>query len=904
MCIPRRLGWFAVALKGWFAVLLATCGLLVGVATADASFDISAVTVEARTAAGTPSLRASSHPAEFSFSLDLDQAAPGEPGDAVRAVRVNLPAGFVGDPLAVPRCPRTEFEGTAPRCSGDSQIGTVLVQLPEFSASENPLYNLVPPPGYAASFGFSALEFTGFEQASLRTGRDYGLSETVAPVSNGSLSTISETIWGVPADPIHDPERICWQSDGTKVEGCASNVQPAPLLTLPATCDSPVKIEVIAESVGGAVVSKTASLESNGLPSLLTGCDEVPFKPQMTLAFGSSAADSPTGISLQLHLPQPDGPTTLAEAPLKDASIRLPQGLAINPAAAAGLEACTAAQIGLESGPGQVPGEFTPGPARCPDAAKVGSVRLDTPLVDHPLTGPVYVAEAYRNPFASLLGLYLTVDDEESGIVLKLPAGVEADPATGRLTMRLRDAPQFPVEDLRISLPSGPRAILRTPLTCGDAPIEGHFAPWSAPQRPVELADRLLITAPAPGLGVCPAAESELPAAASFTAGTLVPAAGRFSPFLLKVGRPDGASRLARVDATLPPGLTAKLAGVATCTDAEAATGACPAASRVGSGNVAAGAGSLPIHLAGDVFLAGPYRGAPFSLQVLTPALAGPFDLGVVSVRIAMHVDPRTAGIRAVSDPFPTILEGIPLDIRSVAIDLDRPGFLRNPTSCEATSISASASTVLGEAVPLSSRFQVGDCAALPFKPKLALGLSGRLGRNGHPGLRAVLRNDPAGAAVASLGLTLPAGELLDLRHLPELCPRDLPPGRCPAGSRLGSLRLDSPFLAAPLTGPVYLRVPSRRLPDLTAEVSGGDLRFLLRGRATDRNGRFGFRLGSLPDVPFSRAVLTLPGGRRGLVVNSRSLCAAGPARADFSAHSGKQRRTRVPVRLGGRCRS
>jgi hypothetical protein len=894
---PRRVDW-AVAV-----VLAVTIALSIATASAEAVFGITSATVEARNAGGVPTRRASTHPAEFSFSLALNNDGSGEPEEALRAVRVDLPAGFVGNPLAIPRCSRGDFEGTVPKCSGDSQIGIVQVQLPGISASENPLYNLVPPPSFAASFGFNALEFTGFEQASLRTGRDYGLTETVAPVSNGALRGISETIWGVPADPSHNPERICYQSDGTRVEGCASTVQPAAVLTLPAICSKPVEIKVVAESVRGVVASKSASLlDSNGTPSVLTGCDEVPFKPQMTVGLTSEVADSPTGVSIGLHLPQPDGPSTLAEAPLRNAIVRFPAGVAINPGAAAGLDACTEAQIGLESPPGQLPGEFTPAAADCPDAAKVGSVEFDSPLVDHPLKGAVYLAEPDRNPFGSSFAAYLVVDDEESGVVLKLPAVLEPDLGTGRLTIRLQDAPQLPVEDLRVTLPAGPRAVLRTPSTCGQGRVEGSFASWSAPQKAVELAGPLRISAPGAGTATCPSDEAGAPAAASLSAGTQVPVAGRYTPFLFKVGRGDGTQRLAGLEATLPPGLTARLAAVSTCAGAEIARAACPDSSRVGSVDIAAGAGSLPIHLPGGVYLAGPYRGAPFSLQVPTPAVAGPFDLGVVSIRIAMHVDPRTARIQVVSDAFPTILAGIPLDIRSVAINLDRPGFIRNPTSCKETAIDGSVVTVLGRAVPISDRFQVGDCAALPFKPKLALRLSGGLGRQGHPALRAILRTDPDGASVSRAGVTLPAGELLDLRHLGDLCPREAAADRCPTGSRLGSVRLVSPVLSTPLEGVIHLRVPSRRLPDLTAEVRSQGLRLLLRGRVTDRNGRLGIVLDSLPDVPLSKAILTLPGGRRGIVVNSRSLCAAGAATARFSAHSGKQRQLRVVPRLDGRC--
>ena len=301
--------------------------------------------------------------------------------------------------------------------------------------------------------------------------------------------------------------------------------------------------------------------------------------------------------------------------------------------------------------------------------------------------------------------------------------------------------------------------------------------------------------------------------------------------------------------------------------------------------------------LRGTVYLGGPYRGAPYSLDIVVPARVGPFDLGTIVERVAIEVDPASARVSLASDPLPAILAGVPLEIRSLTVNVDRPGFIRSPTSCEPMAITGSATTALGQAAPLEARFQVGACAALPFKPKLSLRLAGALGRNGHPALRAVFRGNPKGASLSRLGFTLPAGELLDLRHLRGLCPRGVPPTRCPRDSRLGRLRLVSPFLDGAAEGPVYLRVPSRRLPDLTAELRSGRLRFLLHGRTAARHGRLAVRFGALPDVPLARAVLTLAGGRRGIVVNSRAVCRRpGRARAAAVAHNGVRRQLRVRV--------
>jgi hypothetical protein len=622
----------------------------------------------------------------------------------------------------------------------------------------------------------------------------------------------------------------------------------------------------------------------------------------MTAGFTSGAADSPTGTSIQIHLPQPDGPGILAEAPMRNAIIHFPQGLVVNPSAAGGLAACSPAQIGLESPPGQAPGEFTAAPATCPDAAKVGGVEIDTPVVDHPLTGAIYLAEPYENPFGSLLAVYLAIDDEASGVVIKFPAVLEPEPATGRLTLRLQDAPQLPVEDLRISLNSGPRALLRTPATCGVTAIRGSLAPWSAPQAAVSQGAQLPITAPAPGAASCPAGEADLPVAASFTAGTLTPAAGRPSPFLLKVGRPDGSKLLRRIEATLPLGLAARLAGVPVCTDAEIAIAGCPAASRVGSVDVAAGAGSLPLHLPGEVFLAGPYQGAPFSLQVSVPAVAGPFDLGTLGIRIAMHVDPRTARIRAVSDEFPTILAGIPLDVRSIALDLDRPGFIRNPTSCEATSVAGAVATAPGQAPPLpvSDRFQVGDCAALSFEPKLSARLLGSTARGAHPKVRATLRSSAGDANLKQIGVLLPGSALLDARRIGAICPiAATEADGCSSRSVVAHLEVKTPLLSDPLVGPVFLRSSQGRLPGLTA-VLHGEVKLRLSGYLGSAHGRVRLGFNNLPDVPFDELTLRVAGGRQGILVNSGGVC-RGPRRvtAILGAQSGRALTLRPRLRAG-----
>jgi hypothetical protein len=359
---------------------------------------------------------------------------------------------------------------------------------------------------------------------------------------------------------------------------------------------------------------------------------------------------------------------------------------------------------------------------------------------------------------------------------------------------------------------------------------------------------------------------------------------------VIDLSREDLAQHFGSFELTLPPGLIANL-------------GSTPVGAEVGSARVESGVGPQPLDLGGKVYLDGPYGGAPFSLRIVVPGQGGPFDLGTIVERLAVDVNPATAQVSVRADPLPQILEGVPLQLRRLRVDLDRPDFIRNPTSCEPMAISGSATTSLGQVAPLSTRFQVGGCAGLPFRPKLSLRFGGAIGADGHPRVLAIMSSAAGEATTSSAHFNLPAGELLDLRHLRGLCPRDLPVDECPRKSLLGNLRIDTPFLDAPFEGPVYLRVPSHRLPELSAGLHSGPLAFVLQGRTTDARGRFGFGLVSIPDIPISEAVLSLSGGRSGIIVNSRSLCGQRPqGRATIRAHNGARRHVNVSVRVDG-CR-
>jgi hypothetical protein len=584
-----------------------------------------------------------------------------------------------------------------------------------------------------------------------------------------------------------------------------------------------------------------------------------------------------------------------ATAELRDAVVTLPEGMTVNPPSAAVLDACSMEQVGMSSA-----GVANESPVSCPDASILGKATVVTPPIDHPLPGIVYLARQNENPFNSLLAMYLVIDDPESGILIKLPGKIEADPNTGRLTVSFRENPQLPVEDLSLSLFEGPHASLKTPQTCGVHTVTSTMTPWTAPEGAVATPTSSFAVG-----GACSSTEASAPSRYSFTAGTVDPTSKAFTPFTLELSRPDGTQPLSRIDATLPPGLLAKLAGVPYCPDAalaaaaaksgraELASPSCPAASKVGSVEVGAGAGSAPLYVSGSAYLAGPYKGAPLSLAVVTPAVAGPFDLGTVVVRNALNIDPETAQVHAVSDPLPTILQGIPLDLRSIAIKLDRPEFTLNPTNCNPLAITGAATSFFDQSASLASPFQVDECGRLSFKPKLAISLKGATGRTGHPALKAVLTYPKQGAYanVARAQVNLPHSEFLDQGNIGKTCTKVLlAQHACPAKSIYGRAKAWSPLLDKPLAGPVYLVGGyGYKLPALVAELAG-QIRVLLVGKVdTGKNKGIRNTFEAVPDAPVERFVLEMKGGKQyGLLENSEDLCQGNQvAGAAFTAQNG-----------------
>jgi hypothetical protein len=908
---------------------------------------------------------AGSHPFQFIVDLGFPTENPGSGLTGAghpRDVFTELPPGLVGNPAATPvLC--TELQLTSQRtaaqggCPLGSQVGVVEVTTSVFSETvidvdTRPLYNMVPPPGVPAQFALDVAGagiFVHF-RARVRSEGDYGVTTGTTDLLAIGVHPVfgaRARIWGDPSAEVHDQIRgvLIGECFSSGLAGdCGVEAQEEAFLTMPGRCPGePLLFKATAKSWEEPDVEHEASYESADLagnPVVVGGCGELEFEPEIEIQPTTNLTDSPSGLEVDLHLPQEPDLAGRATAALKDAAVILPEGMAVNPSQADGLGACGPTQIGLLTPVGQAsPISLSDKPQSCPDAAKIGTVEVATPLlaqydeehkvirdpetgepIPEPLDGSLYIAEPFQNPFGSLLAVYLVIEDERRGIVAKLAGEVEADPSTGQITNYFEENPELPLEDIHVELFGGPRGALTTPPTCTEAVSIAELIPWSAPEGPgVELEDAFTPTA-APGGGPCPTTEGQMPNAPTLKAGTLSPQAGAFSPLVFKLTRPDGSQRLAKVDATLPPGLSARLAGVAICPEAAIARAqsrnnpnegvlerddpSCPASSEVGFVNVGAGAGPTPFFTQGRAYLAGPYKGAPLSMAIITPAVAGPFDLGTVVVRTAIYIDPTTAQGRAISDPLPTILEGIPLNVRSVALYLSRNQFTFNPTSCDPMAISGAATTTLGQIVGLSERFQAGGCASLPYKPKLHTRIFGQTRRGGNPRFRAVFLAKAGHANTARVSLTLPRSEFIEQAHFRTICTRvQYAANQCPPGSIYGRVRAFSPQLDYPVEGPVYLRSSSNELPDIVLALRGPPSQPIavdLVGRVDSVKGRLRTTFETVPDAPVSKAVVTMQGKSKSLFQNSTNVC-KGVHRSTLKLHAqnGKTLVTQPQLKAG-----
>jgi hypothetical protein len=881
-------------------VLLACiCAVLTIAPSAQASFGIASFDASLTGQDGLPVTQAGSHPDEASTSFTLNSTAGpagGEISDsAVKDVQVDLSAGLIGDPTATPRCAQRDLlveQGSAAQanCPAASQVGILSVQT-IIGLLTRPVFNMVPPPGEPALFAAVVLYTPVYIDAHVRSGGDYGLTATLSNVSDLLPLTGSKlTLWGVPADPSHDALRgthlLCGGDDLTQCSGggTAATTALKPLLTLPTSCSGPQTTTIHADSwqdPGDFQGASVVNHDSAGRPLGFDGCGRLTFDPSITVRPDNGSADSPTGLHVDLHAPQAglQDPQGLASAALKKAVVTLPAGVAVNPASADGLAACSPAQIALSS----------PAAATCPDASKVGTVEVDTPLLDHPLQGGVYVARPHDNPFDSLLAIYVAVSDPQTGVVVKLAGHVVPDPQTGQLTATFDNNPQLPFTDLKLDFFGGARAALATPPTCGTFQTTAQFTPWSAidPNNPlaselVNGGDSFSISSGANGASCA----GSLPFAPAFVAGTMSNQANGFSPLSVSFSRADGEQGLGGISVQAPPGLLGMLSSVPLCGEPAASQGTCSSGAQIGHTTVSAGAGSSPVVVpqAGQpqapVFLTGPYRGAPFGLSIVVPAVAGPFNLGTVVVRAAISVDPHTAQVTITSDPLPTILQGIPLRVRKVDVVVDRPGFIFNPTSCDPLAVNATIASTQGASAAVSSRFQAANCGQLPFSPKFSASTTAKTSRANGASLDAKILIGVKGEANAHVvAVQLPKQLPSRLTTIQKACLDSVfnaNPAACPAASLVGSATASTLVLPVALSGPAYLvSHGGAGFPDLVIVLQGDGVRFDLVGSINiSSKGITSSKFASAPDAPINSFELSLPQGPHSILTSNGSLCA------------------------------
>ena len=826
----------------------------------------------------------------------------GGPVEDLRDVLVDLPPGLSGSALSAAPCSFVQLgQGEQGQCPAGSQVGSILTHPDQLGSVFAPIYNMTPEPGVAAQFAFPAISTAHVLNVSLApTPAGYVLRTTAPEITQIKITEILTSIYGDPA-----------ARDAIRPEEPGD----VPLFTNPADCNG----EPLVTTIHMDSWQHPGSYNADGSPDLadpawktatyeappVEGCEALAglFKPTIEAIPTTNRADSPTGLDVTLKVPQSESFGTLGVPPLKKAVVTFPAGITVNPSSANGLQGCSLDQIGVSAS-----GQPNAAEPHCPDAAKIGSVELKTPALPGVLDGSVYLANQAENPFHSLLAVYIVIDDAKTGVIVKLPGEVRANPVTGQLTTIVDNSPQFPFEELKVDLLSGQKAPLRTPSVCGTYEVTSELTPWSAPQSgpPAEPSGSFQITQ---GCAQSAAAEPHQP---SFEAGTASPIAAAYSPFALKLHREDGSQELGGLAVSLPAGLIAKLAGVGECSEAqiaqalarnhegegalELASPSCPASSQVGTITVGAGAGNTPYYATGHAYLAGPYRRAPLSILTITPAVAGPFDLGVVVDRVATHVDPETAQIHAIADALPRILFGVPLDIRSLAVGLDRSQFTLNPTSCERKAIAAEAISLLGQSALLTNPFQVGGCKGLGFKPKLSLKLKGPVSRTANPKLIANLTY-PKGsyANIARAQVKLPPSAFLDNAHIGTVCTKTIfAEGqklgeKCPAASIYGKAKAVTPLLDAPLEGPVFLRspLPGHQLPDLVAAL-GGQIEVALVGKTDSVKGALRNTFEAVPDAPVTSFHLELLGGKKGLIQMSSGFCAHPKAAVKLTGQNGK----------------
>ena len=933
-------------------------------------FGVSAYEMRPEEIGGAPATQAGSHPFQLTTTLMLNETLEAKPLALTKDLHFNLPPGLIGNPEPVARCTLSQFlNELGPACSASTVVGVARVfasvktgpaveaggsatELIPFTVG---LFNLEPEAGEPARFGFVASKGGGgtvnvILDTKVRTGSDYGVTVDVRNITQLAEFSGSEvTFWGVPGDERHDNARgdncllttlktLTHEEEHPECPPLEAH-RPPPLLSLPTSCTGPLLTSVEADSWADPDVFQTVG-STEPLPAM-EGCNRLPFSPSIKVTPDGTQGSKPTGLNVDVHVPQELtlNPTGLSESEVRSITVALPDGVAINPAGGDGLEACSEGLVGyggveeapLEPGvsnprftptlPGS-PGsseQLEPGVNFCPNTSKIGTVTIHTPLLPNALEGNVYLASQEANPFGSLVAMYIVAADPVSGTLVKLP-GVVHLTASGQIVATFEDTPQLPFEDAELHFFGGERAPLASPARCGAYTTNAAYTPWSGDET-VEASSTFDVTS-GPDNSPCPGAS--LPFSPSLTAGTTSIQAGGFSPFTMTMSREDGQQSLQAVNLHMPEGLSGLLAGVELCSEANANAGTCGPNSQIGETTVGVGVGGDPFTVTGGkVFITGPYKGAAFGLSIVNPAKAGPFDLehtaanhpacDCLVVRAKLEVNPTTAAITVTSDnegPYkiPTIIEGIPLEIKHVNVTINRPGFIFNPTDCDKTQITGTLDSAEGADQTLNVPFQATNCATLGFAPKFAVHTSGKTSRPNGASLSVRLTYPQAAfgsqANIARVKVELPKAMPSRLTTLQKACTSEQfhkNPAGCPQASIVGHAKATTPLVPVPLEGPAYfVSNGNESFPNLIVVLQGYGVTIDLVGDTfISKTGITSSTFKTVPDAPVGSFELTLPEGPYSALTANRDLCKAKLTMpTEFVAQNGAQIKTTTKIQV------
>ncbi len=851
------------------AALLALFGLIAiagPAAGADAAeFEIVPGSFTARMldAEGYPENRAGSHPDRLLVDFGLHSE-----GTSARDFVFELPAGFSGNPDAVEECSRELFEAGEEDCPPQTQVGTFRFALAEGGEVDLPAFQLEPAPGEFLAFASKAV-FGAPLKTELRSS-DFGITMKANDLPKQAVTEGHMELWGVPAD----------HQAGTTIPRRA-------MLTTPTRC-GPLVFTFRTRSWLEGAPWLSASTDT-GAP--LEGCTNLAFSPALALRLSNPVADSPTGLQMEMIAPEERDASELADALVKDATIELPEGLAVSPSGAADLTACSDAQLNLESN----------GEAHCPSTSRVGTVEIASEALKDPLNGIVYLGQ--ERPSERFRFFVVAAGP---GIVVKFAGALRADPATGRFSATLSDLPQLSFRRISLSFDGGPRALLASPLSCGPAVATGKFVPYGGgasveSRSSVAIAARILGTP-------CPGSAPFAPRLLTHSSKTRI---GRATSLSVSLLRQDGEASPRRFILTLPAGLSAALGSIEACPDPDVAAGTCPVTSRIGGVLAEVGSGPSPVALQGDAYVTGPYRRAPFGLLLQLRAAIGPLDLGTVSFRATATVRAGTGRVVVSTDSLPEQIEGVPIRFQAIKLNMDRPGFVHNPTSCRPTAIEATIEASGGALATATSPLPLSGCHRLGFRPrfKIAFEGGGAMHRHDNPGLRISTHLRPGDTGLRAMKVTLPRGLGFDLAGLRAICSRpDLALGACPAEARVGTATVRTSLLSKPLVGGVYVVQPKGDgLPGLGISLVAMGVRVQISGRTENRDGHLVTRLAGLPDMQFSAFTMRMKGGGDGAFSLESGLCRHGrPLRLASTlaatGQDGAQRELRVPIETNARC--